>query len=167
MKFMFRDCNGQIKGLDTWDTSNIVDMEELFHNTNTNLDGIAMWNTSNVNFMNNAFRNCGSLIDLRNWSWDTNKVINLDGMFYNCGNLEYIFDIDVTTCREIGNMFFGCRNLKEVKFKGNVTFFDKINTNYVFEHCDALERIYIPQEYANSYTRIIENKPSHTEIVYY
>lgn len=167
MKQMFQGCNGQIKGLDSFDTSNVVNMEELFHNTNTNLDGVGMWDTSNVNFLRNAFRNCGSLSDLRNWNWNTHKVYDLDGMFYNCENLEYVFDIDVTSFREVGSMFYGCRNLKEVKFKGNVTFFDKINTTYIFEYCDALEKIYIPQEYANSYTKIIENKPSHTEIVYY
>lgn len=164
---MFYHCNGYFVGLDSWDTSNIEDMEGLFDNSVINFDGVELWNTSNVNNMRGLFQHCGEIIDLRGWSWDTSKVYNFNIMFYNCKNLEYIFDIDVTTCYNMSLMFWSCGKLREVRFKGNLNFKDKIDTNSMFYACNSLEKIYIPQEYANSYTKIIERKPSQTEIVYY
>jgi surface protein len=76
--------------LDTWDTSNIENMQQIFY-SNTNLTGLDLssWDTSNVTNMGNLFNSSASLqkIYVSN-KFKTQKVsTSNNGMFHGATSL--------------------------------------------------------------------------------
>lgn len=78
MAFLFYDCKAltTIKGLETWDTSNVITMQQTFDicNSVVTLD-LSGWNTANVTDMRWMFSNCNSLTTIYvGDGWNTDKV---------------------------------------------------------------------------------------------
>ena len=91
MSYMFYDCSSltEIKGLETWDTSNVTNMQNMFGiNALINLD-VSKFDTSKVIYMNSMFEGSPSLtniIGLENF--DTSQVTNMDYMLDDCPYLS-------------------------------------------------------------------------------
>ena len=104
----------EIKGLDTWDVSNIINMYWMFGGNNKleDFSGLNNWDVSAVFDFSHMFYRCEAMktIDLSNWeiydgpythqsAWSpdnpdaTNDGILMDNMFSWCGELEYLGDI--------------------------------------------------------------------------
>lgn len=85
-----------ITGLETWNTSNVIDMHGMFDACYTleNLEGISNWDVSNVTDMEDMFYECSELecVDLS--GWDITKLKDSDGMFFRCSNLKEIKGIE-------------------------------------------------------------------------
>ena len=69
-------------------TQNGTDFRHLFHDYSGSELDLSGWDTSNVIDMENMFDNCGNLeyLDIRNF--DMSKVENTNYMFINCDNLR-------------------------------------------------------------------------------
>ena len=91
MSYMFYDCSSltEIKGLETWDTSNVTNMQNMFGiNALINLD-VSKFDTSKVIYMNSMFEGSPSLtniIGLENF--DTSQVTNMNYMLDDCPYLS-------------------------------------------------------------------------------
>ena len=75
----------EIRGLDTWDTSNIMNMGNIFY-SNKNLSKLDLrsWNTNKVNYMNTMFSNCSQLKTIYvGDKFKTDNVDNSESMFDN------------------------------------------------------------------------------------
>ena len=88
---------------------------------------VSKWDTSNVTNMAGMFQKCESLKTLDISNWDTSNVTNMSGMFYLTEDndvpeygaaLTTIKGvIDMKSCTEYDQMFWGCPNLTGVKIK--------------------------------------------------
>ena len=146
MRWMFQNCSDLISlDLSNFDTSKVEDMHSMFEDCSnlTSLD-VSNFNTSNVKDMSLMFYGCGSLtsldlssfdtsnttemimmfdacsklisVDLSNF--DTSNVTNIWKMFADCTCLTSIKGIiDMKSCTQYDDMFYGCFNLKDVKIK--------------------------------------------------
>ena len=94
-------------------------IKEMFYNTSyylTDIIGLDSWDTSNVINMRSAFNRCYNIknFDVRNW--DVSKVEDMSIMFYGCSSLQYI-DVsnwDVSSVSRMVVMFGLCTNLKSI-----------------------------------------------------
>ena len=105
----------QIIWLDTWNTSNIQNMNNMFYwcknLTWLNLSG---WNTSNVEDMSAMFYWNSSLTELNLSGWNTSKVQNMSAMFYWDNKLKTldVSHFNTSNVTNMANMFEGCSKLK-------------------------------------------------------
>ena len=100
----------QIIGLETINTSNVIDMSWMF--------GLST-----------------NLITLDVSNFDTSKVTNMHGMFEGCNNLKTIYandNFDTTNVTESGDMFYGCRTL----VGGEGTIYDESHVNHEYARVD-------------------------------
>lgn len=98
----------ELKGLDTWDVSNVVNMNSMFYGlggnvVNFKLKGLENWDVSNVTNMSSMFCNTGATVahtesmasldigDLSNW--DVSNVTNMYGMFMGAGQYVTTFNM--------------------------------------------------------------------------
>ena len=92
-----------------WNTSNVINMNNMFNNA-TNFDqDISGWDTSNVTNMSYMFYNAFNFNqDIGNWN--TSKVTNMGFMFYNAITFDQNIRRWDTLTGPVGpytNMFFG------------------------------------------------------------
>ena len=104
--------NGTYGQIDTWDVSQVTNMDNLFKDQANFNDDISGWNTSNVTDMSGMFRNAPAFNKpIGNWntanvkfmeymfesatafnqdigSWNTGAVINMDSMFRTATNFN-------------------------------------------------------------------------------
>ncbi|MEC8704654.1 MAG: BspA family leucine-rich repeat surface protein, partial [Asgard group archaeon] len=66
--------------INTWNVSQVTDMNNLFNNRRDFNDDISNWDVSNVENMENMFFNASSF-DQNIGRWDVSKVTNMDSMF--------------------------------------------------------------------------------------
>ncbi len=96
--FMFLGCINLAYGIDTWDTSNVINMHSMFNmgdvlgaSSTFNID-ISDWDTSNVEIMTYMFNNSRAFNrDISRW--DVSNVINMDYMF----NDAILFNQDLSS----------------------------------------------------------------------
>ena len=139
MSYMFAHCKSLpeetlLDIFNKWDTSNVTDMSGMFWNgprclstSASLLSNLSNWDTSNVTNMAAMFQKCESLKTLDISNWDTSNVTNMSGMFYLTEDndvpeygaaLTTIKGvIDMKSCTEYDQMFWGCPNLTGVKIK--------------------------------------------------
>lgn len=151
MSRLFEDCNTIKKlDLDTWDTSNVVNMGAMFVNC-TFLKEIKMnkngFNTSNVITMNSMFFGCKSLESLNLSSWDVSKCENMTGLFNNCESLKEL-DLsswDVSNVKYIGIIFARCLRLQTLDLSGwDIS--SAFNTYGMFIDTNSLKLVYTSDE---------------------
>ena len=128
-----------IVGLETWNTSNIVDMSYMFNNCNKlkNID-LSNFDTSNVEDMSSMFYNCEKLKSLDLTSFNTSNLYDAQSMFENCESLETIYATNNFTNDSISesfNMFFYDNSL----IGGNGTIYDPSYIDKEYAHLDAGE----------------------------
>lgn len=89
----FRNCssfNGLIPNNQTfnsWNTSNVTNMEGIFLNCSSFNTSINSWNTSNVTTMVSMFQGASSFNQPLS-SWNTSKVTTMAQMFYNASSFN-------------------------------------------------------------------------------
>ena len=108
-----------IKWLDTWDTSNIINMSEMFYQCyNLEEINVSNRNTSKVTNMYEMFRDCDKLEELDLSHFDVSNVTNLREMFQDCNKLKILNlegrNIGNITSWNIGNIIHYCNNLEEL-----------------------------------------------------
>lgn len=117
---MFEDCSN-LTSLDVsnFNTSNVKDMTLMFYGCSslTSLD-LSSFDTSNTTEMIKMFESCSKLISVDLSNFDTSNVTDIWEMFANCTCLTSIKGIiDMKSCTQYDDMFYGCFNLKDVKIK--------------------------------------------------
>lgn len=120
MHSMFEDCSN-LTSLDVsnFNTSNVKDMTLMFYGCSslTSLD-LSSFDTSNTTEMIKMFESCSKLISVDLSNFDTSNVTDIWEMFANCTCLTSIKGIiDMKSCTQYDDMFYGCFNLKDVKIK--------------------------------------------------
>ena len=122
-----------LKGVETWDTSNVTVMQGIFARMKTFNSDITGWDVSNVTNFSALFSGCESFNqDISNWNvsnavnmshmfagakvfdqpignWDVSKVTNFNGMFSNeSGLTNSITGWDMSKVTNMYQMFNGC-----------------------------------------------------------
>lgn len=138
----------EIKGLDTWDTSNVTDMSVLFQTCAhmEDFSGIQNWNTGKVTQTDYMFNNCFNLqtIDLSKWDMRMNTTIRY--MFNRNYSLKSI-DVsnwDLQSCTKADRFVQLTESLKSLdlstwKNTGNITTYANFLYNFgssVIEYLD-------------------------------
>lgn len=124
------------------DVSNISDFKFVFSDLRTikEIKGIQNWRMDNATNLLNMFKDCNELVELDITGWNTKNVTNAYGMFIMCFSLKQIKGIDklnFSKCTSFQNMFYFCRNLKEL----NVSNWDVSNIISLFAtfgYCSSL-----------------------------
>lgn len=110
-----------IKGLDTWNTKNLVNMSSMFAcgdscTGNAKLADLDVTNfdTGKVRYMDDLFYGCGKIKALDLSGWDTSRVTTLDHAFCNLFSLEYlnVSTWDVSSCKDFNACFHYLFSLK-------------------------------------------------------
>ena len=134
-----------VKGLDKWDTSNVVYMDGVFDSCHSLslecLKSVEAWNTKNVENMKVMFAQCYKLTKIDLSKWDTSNVTNMWYMFCNSG----ISDLNVSTwdthnVTNMGGMFSNCDGLTVL----DISSWDTSNVKIfgsMFWDCDNLTTI--------------------------
>ena len=126
-------------------TENIKSMESLFSgciNMNNFTFDKEMPNLENTSYM---FYNCKSLNKTLILNITNSQVKYMDYMFYLSVSLTYL-DLSKFNLENLINtsyMFYGCTNLREIKFNENSKTINLEDMNHMFEFCNLLKYISI------------------------
>ena len=100
----------QYGDINTWDTSEIIDMSLLFKNKTTFNDDISNWDTSNVTDMSEMFYNAGAF-NQNITTWNVGNVTDMSYMFFNANDFSQDIRVwnvsSVTDNDNFDNMFDG------------------------------------------------------------
>lgn len=140
---LFGQYQGQSIVFDNFDTSKIVNMNQMFYNSPslTTLD-LSSFDTSNVTDMGDMFRNCQALTSLDLSSFVTSKVTTMNGMFRDCRVATSIntSNFITTSVTNMGNMFYNCYALTGLDLRNfNTTIVT--NMGSMFRDCRAATNI--------------------------
>ena len=98
-------------------------MSETFSSSKTSMIDLDSFDTSNVVNMSSMFNGCTNINKLNLRNFDTSKVTNMSSMFSGATSLEEVnldgFDLTSSTNESsiIGRMFYGASNIKKVSMK--------------------------------------------------
>ena len=146
------------EGLETWNTSNVVNMSSMFElaeNFNYNINSwdvskvenmskmfweckkfnqpLNKWNISNVNNVQSMFGNC-SIFNQNIENWNTSNIKIFSFMFYNCLNFNQpLGKWDTSNVISTAGMFMNCRNFNQNINNWNVYKLEYANS--MFEEC--------------------------------
>lgn len=112
---MFNSCKALTKltGTDSWDTSNVTNMNKLFSECEAmpafDLSG---WDVSKVTDMSSLFQGCSSAKEITVTGWTVKAGTKTTYMFVRCGALERIYtDRDWEITGTSSNIFSDCKAL--------------------------------------------------------
>ena len=172
MHYLFiRSESGSMDVLDlsTWDTSNVVNMENMF----TQYMEYPYLNVEEIKLPENFGKNCE-----RMWATFSNcpqlTKINLENVNTRaCQTMEWLFsgdesitDIDLRTwsfenVENMSKMFQGCHNLTAVTITDSIR--SGIDVSDMFTYVETYGKFY--SNYINNYDHIIEQLPSTWQVV--
>ena len=142
LNYVFYDCTGltEIKGIETWNTSEVTNMSNMFKNCKklTSLD-LSRFDTSKVTNMNDMFNGCSGLTSIDLSGFDTSKVTSMTYMFYACKSLTSLdlSRFDTSEVTSMAYMFSSCNNLTSLDLSGFDT--GKVTSMaYMFYACSGL-----------------------------
>ena len=96
--------------LNTWDTSEVTNMEKLFYEKSDFNEDISNWKTENVTNMNHMFLGCGNF-NQPIGNWNTQKVTTMVGMFTDCDNFNQplnTWKLNTDNMVNMHSLFSGC-----------------------------------------------------------
>ena len=103
---LYNDRTGQSCNMNSWDVSQVTDMQKMFYYRSSFNPDISAWNTSSVTDMQDMFwRATAFNADIS--AWDTSSVTDMYGMFY--GATAFNADIsawDTSSVTSMGAMFY-------------------------------------------------------------
>ncbi len=133
------------------DTSNVIEMSSMFRNSKMTQLKISNWDTSKVQYMRGMFRDCTNLQSLDVSGFDTSSVLAMGnqaastygGMFQNCSSLEELdlTNFDFSNNTNMDAMFYGCTNLKHIKFPSDINTSKVSRMEQLFSGCSSLMEI--------------------------
>ena len=122
MENMFDDAYDFNGDLSSWDVSNVTDMKYMFYNAGSFNGDLSSWDVSNVTDMESMFDNAYNFNgDLS--SWDVSSVQNMENMFDDAH--DFIGDLsswDVSNVTDMQYMFYNARS-----FNGDLSSWDVSN----------------------------------------
>ena len=127
--FMYSQAT-TIKGINSFNTSNVIDMSFMFAKSKISAIDLNNFETSNVTNMFAMFSN-SNFTELNLSSFDTSKVTDMSQMFSNCPNLKTIYSSNnfvTTSVRTDSDMFSG--NVSLVGGAGTVYDSTKVDKTY-------------------------------------
>ena len=136
-------CLKLIKGIEDWDVSNVVDMENMFRDDKSlQIPDLSKWNTSSLREAASMFRGCKLMEKFSGECWKTPALMSTKHMFEESGLIEINLNSwDFSKCGSIEFMFANCRKLKRVDIANKtmtaLNGFDGLFANSpILEHCD-------------------------------
>ena len=116
--------------INTWDTSNVTNMDSMFSNSPLTQD-ISSWDVSKVTTMEGMF---SAVYDFNQdiSSWDVSSVTNMNGMFIATSFNQDISSWGVSKVTNMGSMFDGATSFNQDISSwnvDNVTFCSNFSTN--------------------------------------
>lgn len=118
---MFLGCKSlvDIKGFETWNTSNLESMKNMFGECSAlaSCDCLKDLDVSNVRDMTALFNECSSLSDIAGLrDWDVSNVTNMWSLFADTAitSVEDLANWDVSNVTNMCSLFTGCTNLKSL-----------------------------------------------------
>lgn len=119
---MFLGCKSlvEIKGFETWDTSNLESMKNMFGECSalSSCDCLKDLDVSNVRDMTGLFNECSSLSDIFGLrDWDVSNVTNMWSLFAGTAitSVEDLTNWDVSNVTNMCSLLTECTNLKSTK----------------------------------------------------
>ncbi|MEI0563356.1 BspA family leucine-rich repeat surface protein [Brachyspira pulli] len=103
MSYMFFCCEYFNENINCWNVSKVKNMAEMFNNTKSFNQPLNDWDVSNVTNMHEMFR--GAYVfnqDL--YKWNTSKVVTMFGMFFQC--YEFNKNINSWNVSKVENMSY-------------------------------------------------------------
>ena len=93
---LFSGCSSLTSiDISNFDTSKVIDMDNLFYNCAALKDINFGFSTSKVIYMNRMFEGCAQLTSLDIKDFDTSKVLSIQHMFYGCSSLKDLMNLEL------------------------------------------------------------------------
>ena len=114
MSLLFMDSTRRdFKGIESWDTSSVVDMRGMFFRAKHFNHNINSWDTSSVINMGSMFMEAESFNQPLD-KWDTSSVISMEAMFKDATNFNQALDSwDTSRVEFMTRMFGGAKNFEQ------------------------------------------------------
>ena len=146
MKNLFYNCGNltEIIGMETWDTSAVVDMGSVFSGCKSlTAVNLSNFRTDNCSSFFQMFYGCKSLLSLDVKHFNASGVVNLQNVFNGCESLSSIDLSGWTTPKAIvmNGLFSGCSSLAEIKGLGGLVTSSVTLFNSMFANCSRLESL--------------------------
>ncbi|WP_295163217.1 BspA family leucine-rich repeat surface protein, partial [uncultured Brachyspira sp.] len=111
MSELFYDSKREdFSGIETWDTSKVVNMESMFFKAESFNQPLNNWNVSNVENMYCMFYGAKNFNQPLN-KWDTSKVVNMESMFFKAESFnQNINNWNISKLKYIDDMFNSALN---------------------------------------------------------
>ena len=127
MFMMFYGCSSFNQDLNSWDVSNVINMDAMFFMCSSFNKPLNRWNVSNVTTMDGMFYTCEKF-DQDLSSWNVSKVTNMGraqgyrGMFAGCSSFNKPLNSwDVSNVTTMSNMFEACISFNQDLSSWNVS----------------------------------------------
>ncbi|WP_052491419.1 BspA family leucine-rich repeat surface protein [Mycoplasma yeatsii] len=148
------NSNETIKGIENWNTKNVIRMSNTFHDTYKFNQDISSWNTENVTDMSEMFRTSKFNQNIGNWNtknvknmsnmfrgnevfnqdismWDTSKVTDMSSMFNGAESFNQdISKWDTSNVTDMSHMFYKAKVFNQDISKWNINSLQKINSMF-------------------------------------
>lgn len=142
----FVDC--EFVDVSKLDTSKVVKMDVMFaHNSAKEIKGLETWDTSNVDSMRSVFWHCRGLeIPPDVGSWDVSNVKNMVSMFEYCGSVGLkvppdVKDWNTGKVENMSYMFAGCSSFTTPPAVGEWDTGKLMDVSYMFTDCTSFDVI--------------------------
>lgn len=163
--FMFFECFSlnYVFGLDTWDVSNLTNIDAMFNSclSLSDISFLETFDVSAVTSMRGVFQECISLGDISPLRhWDVSNVRNMHAMFCLNPSLDSLNGLESWDVGEVENMesmFHACVNLDDISAVGDWEL-DAIETLFeMFRDCNCLKNIDLLNDWDIGDSVITEN----------
>jgi surface protein len=124
--------------LNTWDTSEVTNMEKLFYEKSDFNEDISNWKTENVTNMNHMFFGCHDF-NQPIGNWNTQKVTTMVGIFTDCDNFNQPLNTWKTgNMVNMHSLFSGCSIFNQPLDQWNTE--NVTIMTAVFDGCEAFNQ---------------------------
>ena len=122
MSFLFKSSQRRdFKGIETWDTSNVVDMTRMFNGAENFNQPLNSWNTSKVTNMDSVFH-CATSFNQPLDKWDTSNVTNMVTMFFGARSFNQPLNSwNTSKVTNMGSMFSEATSFNQALDKWDVS----------------------------------------------
>ena len=139
----------ELKGIDTFDVSNVTDMSYMFYSMERilNFYGLSSWNTSKVSNMSSMFRSTlvrrydqqgADLYPEFLKNWDTSSVTDMSNMFQSCDglkDLDFLSTWNTSSVTNMRGMFYWCHSLLNIDGVKNWNTSNVTDMSGMFNEC--------------------------------
>ena len=158
--------------INTWNVSQVTDMNNLFRNRSTFNDDISNWNVSNVTDMNNMFMDARAF-DLPLEQWNVSKVTDMRSMFFRASRFNQPLanwernNSTVVNVTNMDAMFYGALAFNQPLEQWNVN--DMTDMDYMFRYATAFLQRYpnADNDPRSVFTTAETNNLSNTQLLQY